>query len=91
MLEKKKTLAPNTRESAVIIGVINPSQSEERLSEYLDELEFLADTAGADIVKRFAQKLDKPNPKTLLGSGKINQGVNQVKKRAGVITNMFFQ
>ncbi len=73
MIETKKTNLGNQRESAVLVGVINALQPEEKLAEYLDELEFLADTAGADVVKRFTQKLDKPNPKTFLGSGKIHE------------------
>jgi len=70
----------NIRESAVLIGVINLRQPEEKLVEYLDELEFLADTAGADTLKRFTQKLDTPNPKTLLGSGKINEIAHYIKE-----------
>ena len=80
MLEPKNQLATNTRESSVIIGVIDPFQTEEKLTEYLDELEFLADTAGADVLKRFTQKLDKPNPKTFLGSGKISQIAEFIKQ-----------
>ena len=73
MIELPKKKTENTVERAVLIGVINQFQPEEKLDEYLDELEFLADTAGATCVKRFTQKLDKPNPKTLLGSGKISE------------------
>lgn len=80
MIETKKTNLGNQRESAVLVGVINPLQPEEKLTEYLDELEFLADTAGADVVKRFTQKLDKPNPKTFLGSGKIHQIAEFIKE-----------
>ena len=80
MLETKNSISATVRESAVIIGVINQQQPEDRLTEYLDELEFLADTAGADVVKRFTQKLDKPNPKTLVGSGKINQVAGYIKE-----------
>ena len=71
MIEKKKSNTLKPREKAILIGVINQSQSEEKITEYLDELAFLADTAGADSVKRFTQKLEKPNPKTFLGTGKI--------------------
>jgi GTP-binding protein HflX len=73
MLETKKSSTANVRENAILIGVVNPLQTEDRLEEYLDELEFLADTAGADVIRRFIQKLDKPNPKTLIGSGKVNE------------------
>lgn len=60
-----------TREKAVLVGIITRDQSEEKSKEYLDELEFLADTAGADTVKRFTQKLDVPNPRSFLGHGKM--------------------
>lgn len=72
MIENKKKLGLEV-ENAVLIGVVSQYQPEEKLLEYLDELEFLADTAGANTQKRFWQKLDKPNPKTLLGSGKIEE------------------
>lgn len=72
MIEKERKNRLLNREKAVLIGVINQTQSEEKIQEYLDELEFLADTAGADSVKRFTQKLEKPNPKTFLGTGKIH-------------------
>lgn len=73
MIEAKKKNLSTEPEKAVLIGVITQFQPEEKLDEYMDELEFLADTAGAHSVKRFWQKLDKPNPKTLLGSGKISE------------------
>lgn len=72
MLEKK-TKIENRREKAVLIGVVTQFQTEEKLDEYLDELAFLAGTAGADVQKRFTQKLDSPNPKTFLGSGKMEE------------------
>jgi len=71
MLEIKKK--KEGRERAILIGAITQFQTEERLGEYLDELAFLADTAGADSLKRFSQKLDSPNPKTFLGSGKMDE------------------
>ena len=58
-------------ESAVLVGVITRDQSEETMQEYLDELEFLTYTAGGDVVKRFTQKLDRPDPKSFIGSGKL--------------------
>ncbi len=60
-------------ESAVIVGLVTSSQDEEKLNEYFDELTFLTFTAGGQVVKRFYQKLDKPNPKTFMGTGKIEQ------------------
>ncbi|WP_300490657.1 GTPase HflX [Flavobacterium sp.] len=60
-------------EKTVIVGIITKEQSEEKLSEYLDELEFLTFTAGGEVVKRFSQKMDKPNPKTFVGTGKMEE------------------
>jgi len=61
------------QETAVLVGLITPRQPEERAKEYLDELAFLADTAGATPVKFFVQKLDYPNPKTFVGPGKLKE------------------
>ena len=69
MLEKKTT----EYEKAVLIGIINREQNEEKVTEYLDELEFLTYTAGGEVIKRFVQKVDVPNPKTLIGSGKMEE------------------
>ncbi len=66
-------------EKAVLIGLITPSQNEEKSKEYLDELEFLTLTAGGEAVKRFVQKLDFPNPKTFLGTGKLDEVKNYIK------------
>lgn len=71
--EKKKTLNETHKERAVLIGVVQPPNSEEKIIEYLDELEFLAQTAGADTVKRFIQKMQKPDSKTFIGSGKVEE------------------
>ncbi|MDO6489956.1 MAG: GTPase HflX [Cellulophaga sp.] len=60
-------------EKAVLIGVISSTQTEEKVTEYLDELEFLTYTAGGEVYKRFVQKIDKPNPKTYIGSGKMDE------------------
>ncbi|MBE98746.1 GTPase HflX [Flavobacterium coralii] len=67
-------------EKTVIAGVVTQEQSEEKLAEYLDELEFLTFTAGGEVVKRFSQKMDKPNPKTFLGTGKIEEIHTYVKE-----------
>lgn len=55
------------------MGLIKDSQPEDRVREYLDELEFLADTAGAETVARFTQRLDYPNPRTFVGKGKLEE------------------
>ena len=58
-------------DTAVLVGVILQRQSEVEVHENLDELEFLAETAGAQTIKRFIQKVDVPNPRTFIGSGKV--------------------
>ncbi|MCR9154326.1 MAG: GTPase HflX [Croceimicrobium sp.] len=78
MIETKKKSSIG-REKAVLIGAITAFQNEEKVTEYLDELAFLADTAGADSLKRFTQKLDTPNPKTFLGSGKVEEIAAYIK------------
>lgn len=70
--------APET-EKAVIVGLINRNQDEKQVKEYLDELEFLADTAGAVILKKFTQKLDVPNKATFVGPGKLDEIGNYIK------------
>ncbi|ADF50566.1 MAG: GTPase HflX [Zunongwangia sp.] len=60
-------------EKAVLIGIITKDQNEDKLEEYLDELEFLTYTAGGEVAKRFSQKMDFPNPKTFIGSGKMEE------------------
>ena len=69
MIENKKIEYENT----VIIGVINKKQSESIVKDYLDELTFLSETAGGVVKKRFVQKLESPNPKTFIGTGKITE------------------
>jgi len=69
LIENKKIEYENT----VIIGVINKNQSESIVKDYLDELTFLSETAGGVVKKRFVQKLESPNPKTFIGSGKITE------------------
>lgn len=58
-------------ENCLLIGLVTRIQSEDKMNEYLDELEFLAYTAGGKVLKRFTQKLDMPNPKTFMGTGKM--------------------
>ena len=60
-------------ERAILVGLITPTQDESKSEEYLDELAFLADTAGAEEVKRFTQRLDYPNPRTFVGKGKLEE------------------
>jgi GTP-binding protein HflX len=69
MLEKEKT----TFEKTIVVGIITQNQTEDKLNEYLDELEFLTFTAGGEVIKRFSQKMERPNPKTFVGTGKIEE------------------
>lgn len=75
-------------EKSVIVGIVTQNQSEDKLNEYLDELEFLTFTAGGQVVKRFWQKMDKPNPKTFLGTGKIDE-INLYVKENDISTLIF--
>lgn len=75
-------------EKTAIVGIVTQNQNEEKLSEYLDELEFLTFTAGGEVVKRFWQKMDKPNPKTFLGTGKIDE-IHYFVKENGISTLIF--
>jgi len=60
-------------EKAILVGIIYPGQEETEVAEYLDELAFLTETAGAEPIKRFIQRLDVPNPRTFVGAGKIEE------------------
>ncbi len=73
MLEKIKHTKPADLIPALLIGLINREQDENKLNEYLDELAFLALTYGADAKKRFTQKLEKPDVRTFVGSGKLQE------------------
>ncbi len=66
-------------ERTVIVGIITFGQDEAKLTEYLDELEFLTTTAGGEVIKRFSQKMERPNPKTFLGTGKIDEIAYYIK------------
>ena len=66
-------------ENAVTVGIINGRQNENQSKEYMDELEFLTYTAGGKVLKRFNQKIDQPNPKTFIGSGKMIEVMDFVK------------
>ena len=64
---------PTTAERTVLVGLITPEQPENKAKEYLDELEFLADTAGAVTVKKFVQRCQSPNARTFVGKGKLEE------------------
>ena len=75
-------------EKSIIVGIVTQNQSDEKLKEYLDELEFLTFTAGGEVVKRFSQKMERPNPKTFLGTGKIEE-INLYVKENNISTIIF--
>jgi len=68
MIETNKPI-----EKAILVGIVYPGQDEREVEDFLGELSFLTETAGAEPVKRFIQKLDVPNPRTFVGSGKIEE------------------
>ncbi len=71
MLDKKNVI--NKEEKAILVGLVYKDQTEAQVKEYLDELSFLAETAGAVAVKRFIQRLPHPDSKTFLGKGKLEE------------------
>ena len=71
MLDKKKVV--HKEERAILVGLVHKDQTEQQLQEYLDELAFLAETAGAITIKRFTQKLPHPDTRTFVGKGKIEE------------------
>lgn len=79
MIEKKNKI--NKEERAVLVGVVHKEQTEQQVHEYLDELAFLAETAGAITVKKFIQKLPHPDSKTFVGKGKLEEIKHYVQNR----------
>ena len=76
MIESQKS----NFERSVLVGVTNDSQNEEKLNEFLEELEFLSVTAGGKVIRKFTQKINTPNPKTFIGKGKIEEIQKYIKK-----------
>ncbi len=68
---KEFVISTTKKETAILVGLITSTQNERKTNEYLDELEFLAQTAGAEVVKRFTQRIDHPHPVTYVGTGKL--------------------
>ena len=75
-------------EKTVLVGIINNRQNVDQSKEYLDELEFLAYTAGGEVLQRFTQKIDLPNPKTFIGTGKMLEVAEFVKEHE--VTTVIF-
>ena len=79
MLDKKKII--EKEEKAVLVGLVHKEQTEPQVQEYLDELAFLAETAGAVTVKRFTQKMQHPDSRTFVGKGKLEEIKEYVQGR----------
>jgi GTPase len=79
MLDKRNKI--NKEERAVLVGIVQKEQTEQEVHEYLDELAFLAETAGAVAVKKFIQKLPHPDSRTFVGKGKLEEIKKYVQDR----------
>lgn len=78
MIEKKNIIQGT--ETAVIVGIVGKEQTEQQVNEYLDELAFLAETAGAETKKRFIQKLQHPDSRTFVGKGKLEEIADYIRE-----------
>ena len=78
---KEFVISTSKKETAILVGIITSTQNERKTNEYLDELEFLAQTAGAEVVKRFTQRIDHPHPVTYVGTGKLKELAEYVEMR----------
>ncbi len=87
--EKGKKGLKKSTEQAVLIGLVHKFQTEEQVNEYLDELEFLAHTAGAETAKRFTQKLPHPDRRTFVGSGKLEEIREYIEKHKAINLAIF--
>lgn len=80
-MEEGHVMVDAVEETCVLVGIITQSLSEEQANEYLDELEFLAETAGATTQRKFLQKMSIANPKTFVGKGKLEEIREYVKAK----------
>ena len=87
MIEKKKSVG--NEENAILVGLVQRDQTEQQVNEYLDELSFLAETAGAVTVKRFTQKMSHPDSKTFLGKGKLEEIKNYILLKGNISIVIF--
>lgn len=78
---KEFVISESKVETAVIVGLITPHQNERKTTEYLDELEFLAETAGAKVIARFTQRVNGASSVTYIGSGKLEEIKNYIKQK----------
>ena len=82
MIEKKKNI--QEEENAILIGLVQKDQTELQVTEYMDELAFLAETAGAKTIKRFTQKMMRPDSKTFVGKGKLEEIKNYILLKGNI-------
>jgi GTP-binding protein HflX len=82
LIDKKQTIG--NEENAILVGLIQKDQTEQQVNEYLDELAFLAETAGAITIKRFTQKMSHPDSKTFLGKGKLEEIRNYIAAKGNI-------
>jgi GTP-binding protein HflX len=82
LIEKKQIVT--SLENAILVGVVQGDQTEQQVTEYLDELAFLAETAGAITVKRFTQKLKHPDSKTFVGKGKLEEIQKYIETKGNI-------
>ncbi len=87
MIDKKNIV--NQEEQAILVGVIQPEQTENQVNEFMDELEFLAETAGVKTVKRFTQRLKHPDARSFVGKGKLEE-IKKYILSTGNITLVIF-
>ena len=87
MIEKKNVIG--VEENAVLIGIIQKEQDETQINEYMDELAFLAETAGVNTVKRFTQKIQRPDSKTFVGKGKLEEIKNFIALKGNITIAIF--
>lgn len=87
MIEKKNSIG--SEENAVLIGIIQKEQDEQQVKEYMDELAFLAETAGVVTIKRFTQKMARPDSKTFVGKGKLEEIKNYIALKGNITLAIF--
>ncbi|MEO7175614.1 MAG: GTPase HflX [Saprospiraceae bacterium] len=87
--DKKQYIPENSQEPTILVGLIQEGQNEQMVSEYLDELEFLAETAGAKAIKRFTQKMQSPDSRTFIGKGKAIEIKEYIEKHPDINMVLF--
>ena len=87
MIEKKSAVIKE--ENAILVGLVQKEQTEQQVIEYMDELEFLAETAGVKTIKRYTQKMAHPDSKTFLGKGKLEEIKNYIQLKGNISMVIF--